>query len=633
MYCCLTISRKGFLVDTLMINRDLPTGIEVVAEEDMFEATAYELDSQRQYYAIAFAETSTGGIYYGYPISFLTTRVVSISMVECKATNILARTAALSGKVGDDSGVAASRFGVKYWVASEQEPNDDVTLFFPGAPTHLVAKGETFSTGISGLEPNTAYRVRIYGQNDSQGSYCEPFEFRTLAVVAPQAKIGAEPKQSDGTLTPSTALIKGCKMLHTGNELDIVYGAAYKLNPGSGEVPDNTWTKVEATVVLRADSTFDVHITQLLYDSNYAVAAYVSNTLFTGYSNTIAFTTLNATAPVVTVLKYTPEVFQQAVGTTGDYNIGITYAYLKGEMVSNGGLAVEEYGFYLGTDPTLAGADRVITGTTEPSGQLSIKVASLTPGTTYYYALFVKSEFGEGMSDIASLTTAIDGGMLLVTDVYGTNGTPATFKAGATPLIYYELPPVVSATTKYFMLDRNLGATRQVGEAQIAGNAITVDLKEYVGYYYQYGYPTPATTQDTFDLLGLAACDGGAGTTFTYGWNTEAQADRTTWAGTNDPCPAGYRLPTTAELTEIISVLSSTDFSVMQKALKLTWSGIRNQNRGGLGTATGSCLWASNQNAAANVRTLDSSVAGFMNNNNKNAGMPVRCLRTEPITP
>lgn len=99
--------------------------------------------------------------------------------------------------------------------------------------------------------------------------------------------------------------------------------------------------------------------------------------------------------------------------------------------------------------------------------------------------------------------------------------------------------------------------------------------------------------------------------------------------GSNNPCPAGYRVPTEAELNaERASWSSQNTNGAIGSPLKLPAAGFRRRNNGSL-SAVGSVgtYWSSTV-SGTNARYLyfSSSVAG-MNSSSRAHGCSVRCLK------
>ena len=99
--------------------------------------------------------------------------------------------------------------------------------------------------------------------------------------------------------------------------------------------------------------------------------------------------------------------------------------------------------------------------------------------------------------------------------------------------------------------------------------------------------------------------------------------------GVNNPCPAGYRLPTEAELDDERSNWSSNDAAgAFASALKLPVAGSRNLSNGTLGDGgSGGVYWSSTvSGTSARYLFFDSSSSGIFTAS-RASGVSVRCLK------
>lgn len=168
--------------------------------------------------------------------------------------------------------------------------------------------------------------------------------------------------------------------------------------------------------------------------------------------------------------------------------------------------------------------------------------------------------------------------------------------------------PVINPTTGKTWMDRNLGA------AQAATNYIDINA---IGDLYQWGRRNDghqcrnSSTTSTLSSVDqpshasfiLLSC---SSTTGICDWRTPQ--NNNLWqgvAGVNNPCPLGYRIPTSSEWVDEINSWSNpkNNISAFNSPLKLTSGGYRRNNDGSithfgspivLGTATyGGSYWSS----------------------------------------
>jgi len=210
------------------------------------------------------------------------------------------------------------------------------------------------------------------------------------------------------------------------------------------------------------------------------------------------------------------------------------------------------------------------------------------------------------------------------------NGTTWVNMIGGTPLS--GTPTVVSTTGRTWM-DRNLSAS------QVATSS--TDAAAY-GDLYQWGRAADGhesrTSAITSTLATTPVPNGGnawdgkfiTSNVSPYDWLTPQ--DNTLWqgvSGTNNPCPAGYRLPTDAEWQAEYGTWSSLNAAgAYASPLKLTVGGYRYYGNGSLIDVGnfGSCWSSTVSGTYARNLGFSSSVAG-MGSNYRAYGFTVRCLR------
>ena len=631
------ITQKGFYYDTVRITKSSLSELKVFADDD-FTALVDNLEPQRTYSMIAFVVTSRGDVYYGSPQSFTTTPPANIEISALPATEVTGKSAKLTGKVDDDGGIPASKFGCKYWIAGTTEPEDIDTEFFEGAPTKVVSKGEKFYPLLTGLTPGTTYSYRLFGQNDSKGKYTDIFTFSTLALVAPAVQNGTV-----GDIGPTMATISGCEILSNGNDPDITWGVVYKASPGLGETPDETWTDMPITDT--TGMTFSATLTNLIYNTTYGFAAYVKNDLQLVYSAVVTFDTENAAVPAMTTVAAVAadyNLIKENDEDAGKYNIGFDHALINGTLISNGGVDITKYGFDYGTDPSLTVATREEIGSVIADGEsFSFDITGLNANTTYYYRAFAVNGIGDGTGDIKSFRTGIDGKKLLYTeDLSRAVDVPATLAESETTLVYYELPAITPTSgVKYYFLDRNLGATRQASDNDLTYTEPSINIGPAIGYYYQFAQPMPITATDVFYWISTNVCDGsgnagnwaGGGyytSPIAYGWNIVA-SNKDSWTGTDNPCPTGYEIPTKADFEDIITWFGTEglDAQAVKELLRFVGGGFRHATKGGLGSGRGASFWTSTGDAGLAQAYFFQSPIVSASTNNKTCGVPVRCVR------
>jgi len=188
------------------------------------------------------------------------------------------------------------------------------------------------------------------------------------------------------------------------------------------------------------------------------------------------------------------------------------------------------------------------------------------------------------------------------------------------------VPTVTSPTGKIWM-DRDLGAT------QVATSS--TDPLAY-GDFYQWGRlkdghqiktsPT-TTTLSSGDVPG----NGDFITTNTGNADWRSTSNNSLWQGvngTNNPCPAGFRLPTDAEYTAEAAIFSSPDSAgAFASALKFPLGGYRfNANGTLMSVNTEAAYWTSNVSASSANYFFFSTYVTF-GSAPRAYGLSVRCIK------
>lgn len=195
-----------------------------------------------------------------------------------------------------------------------------------------------------------------------------------------------------------------------------------------------------------------------------------------------------------------------------------------------------------------------------------------------------------------------------------------------------EVVEVLNPTTGRIWMDRNLGASA-------AGTAIT-DL-DAQGDLYQWGRGADGHQCRNSPIIGtLSGTDqpGHGSFIFTNGGNYDWRNPQSIhlWQGldgTNNPCPTGYRVPTSTEcLQEELSWESEDIAGAFNSPLKWVSTGRRNGTNGNI-LGTGSANnWTSTPSTIVTTTTFSftmSSNTATITGNNRADGRAVRCIKHE----
>jgi len=192
---------------------------------------------------------------------------------------------------------------------------------------------------------------------------------------------------------------------------------------------------------------------------------------------------------------------------------------------------------------------------------------------------------------------------------------------------YTEVVEVTSATGRVWM-DRNLGASRAATSS--------TDAEAY-GDLYQWGRPADGhQLRNSPTTSTLSSTDQPGHGSFILApnspWDWRSPQNDNLWQGVNgvnNPCPAGYRLPTEAEWEEERQSWSSSNASgAYASPLKLPMAGRRDASFGSLYSVGSFGGYWSSSVSGSNARYLffNSSSAGMLSYT-RAYGFAVRCLK------
>jgi len=262
-------------------------------------------------------------------------------------------------------------------------------------------------------------------------------------------------------------------------------------------------------------------------------------------------------------------------------------------------------------------------GTTSPEGALD--VVSTTTGVVF-----------PRVANAAAVTTPVNG--MIIFDLslncfnFYEDGEWSGCKSATTPTFACigsatTIVDVTNPTTGKTWMDRNLGATRA---------ALSSTDSDAYGDLYQWGRFTDGHQCRTSGI------DSGASSTTTvtginadklivghYNWYTGSNPDAL-WqgvAGTNNPCPSGYRVPTITELhEERDSWISNDGAGAFGSPLKLTLAGSRNSSNIFLGVGTYGYYWSSTVSGTSSYLLFFQSNYPS-NTNGRSYVFSVRCIK------
>ena len=315
--------------------------------------------------------------------------------------------------------------------------------------------------------------------------------------------------------------------------------------------------------------------------------------------NSVASSPSNSVTPIVTTI---PDAPTNVVATRGYGTASIGFT----APASNGGTAIIDY--TVTSNPTTSS----VTSTTFP-----ITVTGLTYGTSYTFTVVARNAVGNSVASSNSNAVIPANPANAICD-------------GTLPTNVVE---ITSPTTGKTWMDRNLGASRSANS--------TLDYMAY-GCLYQWGRGNDGHASMNYTWShGGALTNGTTTTTSDTPGNALFILNAADWRvspnnslwqgvnGTNNPCPAGFRIPT---YTEFLNEFNAYNITNTNSAFSNGPSGgfkfpatpeIYPSNSFSIGYAAGS-LWTST------VQSLTVSISDFgisYYSGQRSIGASVRCIK------
>lgn len=438
-------------------------------------------------------------------------------------------SATTGGKVVSDGGAAISARGICWSLTTIPTISDSKT-------TETGTTGE-FQSVATGLVASTQYYVRAYATNSVGTSYGAQKSFTTTNVVIATPVL---------TTTAVSAIAQTTAT--SGGNVTSVGGAPITARGVCWSTTANPTTTNDKTTETGTTGAFTSSLSGLTAATLYYVRAYATNSGGTSYGTQVTFTTLNTAVSLATVTTTSASAITQTTASSG------------GNVTAIGGAPVTARGICWATTATPTISNNVVaaTGTT---GVYTSAITGLTANTLYYVRAFATNSAGTAYGAQISFTT-------LAAATNGPTGGSAVCN-GSQPTV---VVPITSSTGKIWM-DRNLGASR----AATAKN----DYQAY-GCFYQWGRGNDGHASVTFtmgqddawgnsagtavngytDVLSNSDNPGNAlfirsGVNLPYDWRSPK--NNNLWQGVNginNPCPAGYRVPTRTEFAAEVTAYS-----------------------------------------------------------------------------
>ncbi len=400
-----------------------------------------------------------------------------------------------------------------------------------------------------------------------------------------------------------SANIKG-NIISDGGSQITQYGIIWSTtqNPTIALTTKTTEGSLPSLDVFGGQYYFIRFITNLPQNTTYYVRAYATNSAGTAYGNEVSFTT--------GVLN--PQVTTQHVR-----NITLTTAVVTGGYQNPSGgspseLGITACGFIWSTapNPTIALPTKTVETGTQSS--LESRITGLSISTVYYVRAYATNSYGTTYGNQISFT----------------NHDPfySMYPSG-TVFCIDQVTPVYDVTnpnTGKTWMDRNLGT--------IVGNEVG-DIVNHDGDLYQWGRRADGhQCRNSATTPTLSSTDQpnhnnfiiGSSTTSISNWRNPHNPNLWQGAnGINNPCPAGYRLPTSSEINNEFSNWNTSPLKY------LTESGVRLGSNGQtMNTGSFGHNWTSSVDNYNQSYYIDSGgPVPQLLAHPRNYGMSIRCIK------
>jgi uncharacterized protein (TIGR02145 family) len=423
----------------------------------------------------------------------------------------------------------------------------------------------SFETLIDSLELENPYYVRAYAFHEEGVLYGGQRSFTTRDGIPDLITTVANEIEAFSALT-------GGEITDNGGAEITERGICYSTT-------ENPTLEDSCVASGEGEGSFTVSLDELTPDTPYFARAYSESAASVGYGNQIEFRTRDG-VPSLT--------------TTEPFDIGRTSARTGGTITDDGGADITETGVcYMQGNGTPDHSDMCITGTLD-SNTFEVILEDLIQGETYNVRAYATNE----------LATAWGGSY------------------------EFQITDVINPATGQTWMDRNLGASRAATSS--------TDSEAYCDLY-QWGREADghqkrnSSTTTTLSSSDQPSHGDFILSTSEANWDWRSPQNDNLWQGVNginNPCPAGYRLPTDAEWNAERNSWSNNNASgAINSPLKLPMAGRRSSSSGLLlfvgshgrywsGTVSGS--------SARYLGIISSEAALF--SDGRASGFSVRCL-------
>jgi hypothetical protein len=285
------------------------------------------------------------------------------------ATSVTATSAVLNGDITSDNGYAVTDYGFLWGTSSS-------------SITNKLDVGDTNQSGaftdtLSSLTAGTTYYFQAYATNSYGTADGAVMSFNSFwPVVQTEAAT---------SVTATSAVLNGDVTLNNGYT---VTDSGFLWGTSASSLPNT----LDAGTAIN-NGAFTETLSSLTAGTTYYFEAYATNSYGTADGSVLSFTAGAQTL--------TPIVQTEAASSVTD-----TSAILNGDVTSNNGYTVTDYGFLWGTsDSSLT--NKLDVGDTNQSGAFTDTLNSLTAGTTYYFEAYANNSYGTADGSVLSFTAGV----------------------------------------------------------------------------------------------------------------------------------------------------------------------------------------------------------------------------------
>lgn len=604
-----TVACRGFLVSNSAIDQesaasgnfdpDEVTRIDVEGVEDgLFDCTLKDLEIGTPCHYMAFVELSDGTWRIGEERNFLPDYldvesamppVASVAVENYKEATVTLKL----GNFGTDNlmGLESQMFkiydlGVYYWKDGEGSLETATKTSYDATEEQKQAltEGESISVSVLGLRGATTYNYVPYVQIGIYRPYADYVYLMPEAIgnkdsfttaPTPPAMVSSLEATS---VTTRTGKLNGKIDSDAGDE-NARFGFCFSTS--ESDLEEHVYEVTECDEA----GLFVYALEGLDFNTTYYYKSWVSvregePDAETAYGATMSFSTMDLSIPAV---EFTSLKYDYRVANVTPTSALVTCVLTAGIDTS---LNLASCKVYWGTAPD-ALTNVAVTSDTElvDDNSFTVLLTGLTPGTVYWVRPEATNDKGTSVYDKeASFRTPVTGREYLfdvnISDPYFVNRTSTTLE-DCTDLVYHELDPIEGTSGIYYLLDRNLNSrapyTQAEAEDSLDPKNNTLDktyLWQKAGGLYQWGYITPSYTWNMPAWTQLSP----------LGWTTATGINKTGSAWSENPCPAGYDIPTKAQWKDMIErvtgkilVENTAPTTIIESEITLTdvWSAMR----------------------------------------------------------